>query len=168
MLTNIKDNFIDAYFIDEDRQNIEVLQKSEDGKKVIPTIIAYEQPDNTGKTSSGNMEKLKEVMSVDELHERTYQKKKDERKLFEEQVLRIAKKDGMVFGETNKPEDLFPNVVKAITENLTNEDHLFALKLALFEVEKIRNSENAELKTAMRQGKDKTEVLINALKIIAE
>lgn len=168
MLTNIKDNFIDAYFIDEDRQNIEVLQKSEDGKKVIPTIIAYEQPDETGKTSTGNMEMLKEVMSVDELHERTYQKKKDERKLFEEQVLRIAKKDGMVIGETNKPEDLFPNVVKAITENLTNEDHLFALKLALFEVEKIRNSENAELKTAMRQGKDKTEVLINALKIIAE
>jgi len=63
---------------------------------------------------------------------------------------------------------LFPSVVKAITDNLTNEDHIFALKLALFEVEKIRDSENAELKTAMRQGKDKTEVLINALKIIAE
>ena len=168
MLTNIKDNFIDAYFIDEDRQNIEVLQKSEDGKSVIPTIIAFEKPDETGTTSTGNMEKLKEVMSVDELHERTYNKKKEERKLFEEQVMRIAKKDGMAIGETTKPEDLFPNVVKAITENLTNEDHIFALKLALFEVEKIRDSENAELKTAMRQGKDKTEVLINALKIIAE
>ena len=168
MLTNIKDNFIDAYFIDEDRQNIEVLQKSEDGKKIIPTIIAFEKPDDTGKTSTGNMEKLKEVMSVDELHERTYNKKKDERKLFEEQLMRIAKKDGLVVGDTTKPEDLFPNVVKAITENLTNEDHLFALKLALFEVDKIRDSENADLKTAMRQGKDKTEILINALKIIAE
>ena len=168
MLTNIKDNFIDAYFIDEDRQNIEVLQKSEDGKKIIPTIVAFEKPDETGKTSTGNMEKLKEVMSVDELHERTYQKKKDERKLFEEQLMRIAKKDGLVVGDTTKPEDLFPNVVKAITENLTNEDHLFALKLALFEVDKIRDSENADLKTAMRQGKDKTEILINALKIIAE
>jgi len=168
MLTNIKDNFIDAYFIDEDRQNIEVLQKSEDGKKIIPTIIAFEKPDETGETSTGNMEKLKEVMSVDELHERTYQKKKDERKLFEEQLMRIAKKDGLEIGETTKPEDLFPKIVKAITENLTNEDHIFALKLALFEVEKIRDSENTELKTAMRQGKDKTEVLINALKIIAE
>ncbi len=168
MLTNIKENFIDAYFVDEDRQNIEILQKSDDGKKIIPTIIAFEKPDETGKTSTGNMEILKEVMSVDELHERTYTKKKDERKLFEDQVLRIAKKDGMVIGETTKPEDLFPSVVKAITDNLTNEDHIFALKLALFEVEKIRDSENAELKTAMRQGKDKTEVLINALKIIAE
>jgi len=168
MLTNIKDNFIDAYFIDEDRQNIEVLQKSEDGKKVIPTIIAYEQPDNTGKTSTGNMEKLKEVMSVDELHERTYQKKKDERKLFEEQLMRIAKKDGMVLDNASKPETLFPLIVKTITEDQENEDHLFALKLALFEVDKIRDSANVDVKTEMRSGTTKAQVLSAALKLISE
>jgi len=168
MLTNLKDNFIDAYFIDEDRQNIEILQKSEDGKKVIPTIIAFEQPDNTGKTSTGNMEKLKEVMSVDELHERTYQKKKEERKLFEEQVMRIAKKDGMVLDESQKPETLFPLIVKTITEDQENEDHLFALKLALFEVDKIRDSANVDVKTEMRSGTTKAQVLSAALKIISE
>lgn len=168
MLTNIKDNFIDAYFIDEDRQNIEVLQKSEDGKKVIPTIIAFEQPDGTGKTSSGNMEKLKEVMSVDELHERTYQKKKDERKLFEEQLMRIAKKDGMVLDNASKPETLFPLIVKTITEDQENEDHLFALKLALFEVDKIRDSANVDVKTEMRSGTTKAQVLSAALKLISE
>ena len=168
MLTNIKDNFIDAYFIDEDRQNIEVLQKSEDGKKVIPTIIAFEQPDGTGKTSTGNMEKLKEVMSVDELHERTYQKKKDERKLFEEQLMRIAKKDGMVLDNASKPETLFPLIVKTITEDQENEDHLFALKLALFEVDKIRDSANVDVKTEMRSGTTKAQVLSAALKLILE
>ena len=168
MLTNLKDNFIDAYFIDEDRQNIEVLQKSDDGKRVIPTIIAFEQPDNTGKTSTGNMEKLKEVMSVDELHERTYQKKKEERRLFEEQVMRIAKKDGMVLDESQKPETLFPLLVKTITEDQENEDHLFALKLALFEVDKIRDSSNQDLKTEMRSGTTKAQVLSAALKIISE
>lgn len=168
MLTNIKDNFIDAYFIDEDRQNIEVLQKSEDGKKVIPTIIAFEQPDSTGKTSTGNMEKLKEVMSVDELHERTYQKKKDERKLFEEQLMRIAKKDGMVLDNASKPETLFPLIVKTITEDQENEDHLFALKLALFEVDKIRDSANVDVKTEMRSGTTKAQVLSAALKLISE
>lgn len=168
MLTNIKDNFIDAYFIDEDRQNIEVLQKSEDGKKVIPTIIAFEQPDGTGKTSTGNMEKLKEVMSVDELHERTYQKKKDERKLFEEQLMRIAKKDGMVLDNASKPETLFPLIVKTITEDQENEDHLFALKLALFEVDKIRDSANVDVKTEMRSGTTKAQVLSAALKLISE
>jgi len=126
MLTNIKDNFIDAYFIDEDRQNIEILQKSDDGKKVIPTIIPFEKPNETGKTKNGGMEILKEVMSVDELHERTYQKKKEERKLFEEQVMRIAKKDGLALDGTSKPETLFPIVVKASCEDLNNDDHLFA------------------------------------------
>ena len=168
MLTNIKDNFIDAYFIDEDRQNIEVLQKSEDGKSVIPTIIAFEKPDETGTTSTGNMETLKEVMSVDELHERTYQKKKDERKLFEEQLMRIAKKEGMVLDESQKPETLFPLIVKTITEDQENEDHLFALKLALFEVEKIRDSDNVDVKTAMRSGTTKAQVLLAALKLISE
>jgi len=168
MLTNIKDNFIDAYFIDEDRQNIEVLQKSEDGKSVIPTIIAFEKPDETGKTSTGNMETLKEVMSVDELHERTYQKKKDERKLFEEQLKRIAKKDGMVLDNASKPETLFPLLVKTITEDQENEDHLFALKLALFEVDKIRDSDNVDVKTEMRSGTTKAQVLSAALKLISE
>ena len=167
MLTNIKDNFIDAYFIDEDRQNIEILQKSDDGKKVIPTIIAFEKPDETGKTSTGNMEILKEVMSVDELHERTYQKKQEERKLFEEQLMRIAKRDGTALDGANKPETLFPIVVKAICDDTSNEDHLFALKLALFEIDKIRDSDNQEIKTAIRQGTNKVEVLQNALKLIA-
>ncbi len=168
MLTNLKENFIDAYFIDEDRKNIEILEKSEDGKQVIPTIIAFEQPDETGKTSTGNMEKLKEVMSVDELHERTYQKKKDERKLFEEQLMRIAKKEGMVLDESQKPETLFPLIVKTITEDQENEDHLFALKLALFEVEKIRDSDNVDIKTEMRSGTTKAQVLLAALKLISE
>jgi len=168
MLTNIKDNFIDAYFVDEDRQNIEILVKSEDGKKVIPHVIPFEKPDETGKTKNGGMEILKEVMSVDELHERTYQKKKEERKLFEEQVMRIAKKDGMVLDESQKPETLFPLIVKTITEDQENEDHLFALKLALFEVDKIRDSANVDVKTEMRSGTTKAQVLSAALKIISE
>ena len=166
MLTNIKDNFIDAYFIDEERQNIEILTKSEDGKKVIPTIIPFEKPDETGKTKSGSMEILKEVMSVDELHERTYTKKNEEKKLFEEMVVRIAKKDGLVVDKQPEPSDYWKTFVNSIVDKADNEDDLFALKLALFEVDKIRDSADEDLKTQMRQSKTKAEVLLNALKII--
>ena len=102
------------------------------------------------------------------MHERTYQKKKDERKLFEEQLMRIAKKEGMVLDESQKPETLFPLIVKTITEDQENEDHLFALKLALFEVEKIRDSDNVDIKTEMRSGTTKAQVLLAALKLISE
>jgi len=45
MLTEkyLKDHFIDAYFIDEERQNIEILATSEDKKKVLPTIIPFKE-----------------------------------------------------------------------------------------------------------------------------
>ena len=35
-------------------------------------------------------------MSLDQLHESAYQKDKNERRLFEEQVIRIAQKDGLI------------------------------------------------------------------------
>ena len=161
MLTKeyIKNNFIDAYFVDEERKNIEILQTSEDKKSVFPTIIPFEK-------DHGQFQVLESVMSVDELHERTYQKKKEERILFEEQLKRIAKKDGTLMSSDTKQKDFFPTVVKAIVNNPDNEDDLFALKLALFEVDEIRDSENTELKSAIRKGKTKAEVLLNALKII--
>ena len=38
---------------------------------------------------------------------------------------------------------------------MENEDHLFALKLALFELPEIRESDNVEAKTALRKGTNK-------------
>ena len=161
MLTEayLKENFIDAYFIDNERKNIEVLSKSEDGKKAISTIIPWDN-------NNVSFEALKTVMSVDQLHERTHTKKQEERKLFEEQVMRIAKKEGMVFDETKLDATAYSSIVKLLFSDNKN-DHLFALKLALFEVEKIRDSENIELKKALRHSKTKVDALLNALKIIA-
>tara|TARA_B100001094_G_scaffold199168_1_gene193259 strand:+ start:168 stop:659 length:492 start_codon:yes stop_codon:yes gene_type:complete len=161
MLTKeyLKDNFIDAYFIDEERENIEILTTSEDKKGVIPTIVPFNEEHEGFKV-------LLSKMSVDDLHERTYIKKKEERKLFEEQLIRISKKDGFLTQEGKIDNAFFSTLVKAIVDNKDNEDHLFALKLALFEVDKIRDSKDTELKSVIRKGKTKAEVLFNALKII--
>ena len=157
--TYLKEHFVDAYFIDNERQNIEILATNDKKTKVFPTIIPFDENNDMFRS-------LKTVMSVDELHERTYQKKKEERILFEEQLKRIAKKDGTLMSSDTKQKEFFPTVVKAIVNNPDNEDDLFALKLALFEVDEIRDSENTELKSAIRKGKTKAEVLLNALKII--
>ena len=163
MLTEeyLKDHFVDAYFIDNERQNIEILATSEDKKQVFPTIVPFDENNHM-------FQALKSRMSVDELHENTYKKKQEERKLFEEQVIRIAKKDGLVFDEFKLDTKFFPTLVKAITENVDNEDHLFALKLALFELDEIRDSGNTELKSKIRKGKSKIDVMLNALKIMSE
>ena len=105
-------------------------------------------------------------MSLDELHENTYKHKKEEKRLFDEHVINIAKKDGLVFDEYKLDTKFYPTLVSAILKDQKDEDHLFALKLALFENETINSSDNAELKAEIRKGK--SEVLQAALKLFSE
>jgi hypothetical protein len=155
-----KDNLISAYFIDNERQNIEVLTRSEDGTKVIPTIIPFDENNHLYK-------ELISIITVEKLHEDTYNKKKQEKKDFEAMAMRIAKKTGLVLDEKKLDTKFYPSLVNAIFKEIENEDHLFALKLALFEVDKVRDSKDDELKKRLRQGKNKIEVLKIAIELIS-
>jgi hypothetical protein len=168
-----KDNYITAYFIDNERKNIEILLRNDDGVTVNPHIIEYD-------IKHKDCQKLLKLCPLDTLHKNTYEKKMGEKKGFEEMVMRIAKRDGLVFDELKLDTKFYPTLVKAIfEENETGdelgalkslkknaqEDHLFALKLALFEVEKIRDSKDVELKKKLRQAKTKIEALKIAFEI---
>ena len=154
-----KDNLISAYFIDDARQNIEVLTTSDDKKKVIPTIIPFDENNHLFK-------ELTSIITVDQLHEDTYNKKKKEKEIFEQKVIEIAKKDGLLLDDTKIDSNTFSKLIKAIFEQGENEDHLFALKLALFELPAIRDSKNDELKKQLRQSKNKIDVLKIAIDLI--
>ena len=92
MLTevNLKEHLTKAYFIDGERKNIEVLYTSEDFKETYSAIIEYD-------TKHPDCQALLEVMSLDDLHESTYQHKKQERLAFEQEAIAIAKRAGLVF-----------------------------------------------------------------------
>ena len=155
-----KENIISAYFIDDARENIEVLIRSEDGTKVIPTIIPFDENNSLYK-------ELNAIVSVDKLHEDTYQKKQAEKKDFEEMVMRIAKKRGLVFDEVKLDTKFYPTLMRAIFEDVENENHMFALKLALFEVKEIRDSKDNEGKKKLRQAKNKIELLKIAINLMS-
>ena len=154
-----KENFVEASFVDSERQNIEVLTKSDDGKSVIPTIIPFDETNHMFK-------ELMDIKTLDELHEDTHNKKKLEGELYKEQAIAFAKEAGLVAGDDKS--NIVKKLIEYITKNTNNEDDLFALKLGLFEVEDIRNSESIELKKTIRQSKTKAEVLLSALKIICK
>ena len=84
-----KKNYLTASFIDNERKTIEVLLKSDDGKAVNPFILEYD-PDNS------ICKQLLSVVTLDELHEITWEKKKDERKNFEAMVKKVAVKEGLM------------------------------------------------------------------------
>ena len=155
----LKDNFLNAYFIDNERQNIEILTTSEDKKSVLPTIIPYD-------TKHPYFVALSKFCNIDQLHENTHNKKKKEKEVFENKVIEIAKRDGLLTDNSKIDSNFFPNLVKAVFENEDNEDHLFAIKIALFELEKIRNSKNDDMKKKIRQSKTKIEALQAAFELI--
>jgi len=155
----LKDNFLNAYFIDNERQNIEILTTSEDKKSVVPTIIPYD-------TKHPYFEALSKFCNIDQLHENTHNKKKKEKEIFENKVIEIAKRDGLLADNSKIDSNFFPTLVKSIFENEDNEDHLFAIKIALFELEKIRNSKNDDIKKKIRQAKTKIEALQAAFELI--
>ena len=149
-----KDNFVEASFIDNDRKNIEVLTKSDDGKAVIPTIIPFNEENHMFK-------ELMEVTTLDKLHEDTHNKKKEEARLFEEQVMRIAKKSGMLssIAKEESNDEFFTSVIDAITKKRDDEDHLFAFKIAVFDqLKEVSESDNVEGKKKIRQAKNKIEL----------
>ena len=152
-----KDNFLSASFIDNERKNIEILLK--DGDKVKSHIVEYDMKYPV-------CQELLKIISLDDLHEFTYNKKKKEKEDFDQMVIRIAKKNNMIVDDSKVNDNSFRNVVNALFKEDENPDHLFALKLALFEVEKIRNSKDDENKKKLRQSKTKIEALQIAFDLV--
>ena len=78
-------------------------------------------------------------------------------------MIEIAKKEGLIFDQNKIDTKFYPYLVKSIFEEKGDADHLFALKLALFEVDDIRDSDNMEQKTAIRKSKTKIDAIQAAL-----
>tara|TARA_Y100000296_G_C5089580_1_gene214158 strand:+ start:43 stop:528 length:486 start_codon:yes stop_codon:yes gene_type:complete len=156
-----KENYITASFIDNERKNIEVIVRDDENKKLIPHIIQYD-------TNHPSCQELLKIITLDDLHENTHNKVNEQKKDFEEMVMRVAKKKGIIVDPemVKVTPKLFKTLVQTIFKDSENEDHLFALKLALFEVVEIRDSKNNELKKELRQGKNKIEVLKAAFDIM--
>ena len=106
-MTITETNYITAHFIDNERKNIHVLLKSDDGTSVYPYILEYNPDDPI-------CQEFLKLCSLDQLHQNTWLKKKEERKDFEDQVKRIAKKEGLIFDELKLDTKFYPTLVKAI------------------------------------------------------
>ena len=154
----LKDNFLTAYFVDNERKNIEIQTTTEDKKSVFTTIIPF-------KEENPQYQALNKFMSLDQLHESTHEKTKTEHELYKEQALKYAKEAGLVGNEIAK-DNYFSEIVKLITEDQENEDHLFALKLAVFEIDAVKDSVDVEKKKLIRQSKTKADLVYNTLSII--
>ena len=154
--------FIDAYFTNNERTVVSILWENDKKEVVEETVMA-----EANEPGWENLLNQPEV-TIDKLHERTVNRNREQRAIFEEQVVEIAKRDGLIYDGDVINTDLYKMFVKTIfntelTEKETKEQ-LFMFKLALFELDKIKESNNREMKAALR----KAETLPVALKIGCE
>nr|BAR29578.1 hypothetical protein [uncultured Mediterranean phage uvMED] len=133
---------------------------NEDKTTTIPYIIPFDEKDV-------KYQALQTVFTVDQLHEATYQQKKQQRKDFEETVLKIAKQDGLIMDSNKIDTKFYPKVVDAIFGDDDNLDHVFALKLAIFELDKVKDSKKEDLKKKLRQSKTKKDIIATACEILS-
>ena len=148
------ENFITANFIDNERKNIEVLLKSDDGTAVNPYILEY----NVNNTICQELLKL---CSLDQLHENTHSKKQEERKAYISQVRKIAKREGLI---DQIIEEVNPKFIELMMDFLLSNkkehiDRLFNFKIYLFEQDIVKNCKDQSKKTAIRKSKTPLEAL---------
>ena len=154
--------FIDAYFTNNERTVVSILWENDKKEVVEETVMA-----EANEPGWENLLNQPEV-TIDKLHERTVNRNREQRAIFEEQVVEIAKRDGLIYDGDVINTDLYKMFVKTIFNSELTEkevkEQLFMFKLALFELDKIKDSNNREMKAALR----KAETLPVALKIGCE
>ena len=150
-----------AHYIDNEQKTLEVLLGTDTPGAFEPMVIPYDP-------TSDNCKAVLSVINDDQLMENTYTKRKSESQAMIDLAITVAKGEGVDLDPVLLESDsgYWPKFVSALFTDIENEDHLFALKLALFENEKIRSSDDKDLKAELRQGKTKRDVLLAALKII--
>ena len=150
-----------AHYIDNEQKTLEVLLGTDTPGAFEPMVIPYDP-------TSENCKAVLSVINDDQLMENTYTKRKSESQAMIDLAITVAKGEGVDLDPVLLESDsgYWPKFVSALFTDIENEDHLFALKLALFENEKIRSSDDKDLKAELRQGKTKRDVLLAALKII--
>lgn len=151
--------FITAHFCDNEREQIEIITKSEDEKSVVSTIIPFDK-------KHAWCQMLFEYITLDQLHENTWNKIQEERDNFKKMVWDIAKEDGILqeVGKKNA-EDVF-GIINDFIFNFSEEktEQLFAFKLALFELEKVKGASN-DIKSAIRKSKSPQDALMAVFSI---
>ena len=147
--------FITAYFTNNERTVVESLW-SNDELGTIRTFELVAEEDNPHW-----IELLKHI-TIDELHERTYKFIRERNRDYEEEVIRIAKERNLIYDVDTINSNASALIAKTLFKDFDAENDkeaLFMFKLGLFEVPKIKDSNNKELKAKLRKAKSIIEAL---------
>lgn len=154
--------FLTAHFCNNERTTIEVYWATEDKTRVTHV---------EAKDGDPQYEEVLKHVSIDQLHENTYKHIREQNDLFEEQVIEIAKKRGMIYDVDEVNTEIYKVIGSAIFASFDPEkdkEKLFMFKLQLFEIDQIKTSKNRDLKAKLRKSKSIVEATKIAIEIVED
>ena len=156
--------FLTAYFANNERTVAKAIYVNDEGNEV-PFVVSAED-------GNPQWEKILEKLSLDQLHENTYKYIKQSEEDFKAQVMSIAKDRGMLIDiderNTDAQKRLLDIIFNPDEDEKQRKESLFTFKLALFEFEAIKNSDDRETKAEIRKAEDLVGALEAAIKIIKQ
>jgi len=181
-----RESFVSAYFTNNDRTAVEVLFKGTQ-EELNALAINLDSVDTEGNPHP-LVERLFSIVTLDELHDLTYRKKRDESDAYMKMAVEIAKRKGLVIDPIAYEDTVVTgsNEEKVDTKFYTyglklffgiefdeqkQKEDLFIVKLAAFELDIVRLCKDKELKAELRRAKNPTEVLdalIRIKKLVSE
>lgn len=155
--------FEHAMFVNSKKDLIKAIWYDSENKEHEELVIS-------AVNSNPDYKKLLEQFTIDEIATMTDQYSKEHEELFLEVVKKIATESGMIY-DPSVLEDKNNLALDSIFEPTDDEigtDLLFNIKLKIFEIEEVLNSDNAILKKALREAKTPIEAFYIAGKFLYE
>ena len=153
--------FLTARFTNNDRTTLEALWEDEERNQVATYHEAVD--------GDAAWEEIKQNISIDAIHENTYNYIRSSQEIYKQQVLDFAKRDGLIYDLKNSIDN---SIYKILVEKLflpfdpvENKEDLFLIKLQLFEMEHIKQCPDRAKKTELRKAKTIIEAIRVGLEI---
>ncbi len=171
-----KETFDRAEFVNNDRTVVKIYWKNPEGHSNSDVELDHFTINLEDKTSDGKehpyITKLFELTTLDEMHENTWSRVKNEQKMWREFAIKLAKDEGLIIDpvayydsdtQSSKLDTkFFGQTLQLIFDNFDEEkqkEDLFIVKLAAFELDMVKSSSDRERKTKLRKAKTPFEVL---------
>ena len=156
---------IQAHFANNERDTVELYwQYNDDVNQKTAVRVEYCKADESDEVYNW----LLTQMSIDDLHEATALHIREQDSIYREAAMEIAKADGLIFDQRTGMVDtvkMFMNVLFDFDADKQKE-LLFQFKLAVFEMDVVKNLKDSTIKAKIRKANSVLEVVNEVSKLI--
>lgn len=155
--------FLTARFSNNARTTVEVLWEDEEQNQVATYHEAID--------GDAAWEEIKENISIDAIHENTYNYIKASQETYKQQILAYAKQDGLLYDIKGTDTSVYKVLIEKLFEPFdpeANKEDLFLVKLQIFEQDAIKKSKDRKKKADLRKAKTIAEAIKYAIMILED